>query len=156
LSAFDITAGIASLVGLVISVWTLIEARSAKDAARQARRAVLQGSASDDLEDLTRLAADFLRSLYDGSTAEASVRLRDLSMSIPLIRHRWDRDLKTEGRVRLDEAALQLRVISRAVSGSQEVDIPKLIEGGHQILKAIAETSGLLRSNIDAEVNHGG
>ena len=155
MSTFDIIAGVASLLGLGISVWTLLEARSAKDAAREARLAVFQGSAGDDLENLTRLATDFLRSLYDGNTAEASVRLRDLSSSIPLVRHRWDRILKTQGRVRLDEAALQLRVIARSVSDVQEVDVQKLIVAGHTILSAIAETNGLLRSDIDSEVDHG-
>lgn len=155
MSTLDIIFGIASLLGLGISAWTLLEARSAKVAAQKTRLAVFQGSAADDLEDPTRLAADFLRSLYDGNTAEASVRLRDLSSSIPLVRHRWDRALKTQGRVRLDEAALQLRAIARAVSGGQEPDVQQLIVAGHAILKAVAETNGLLRSEIDSEVDYG-
>jgi hypothetical protein len=154
LSAFDIIAGIASLLGLAVSVWTLREARSAKRAAQEARLAVFQGSAADDLENLTRLATDHLRSLYDGNSAEAIVRLRDLSALIPLVRHRWNRVLKTEGRVRLDEAALRLKVITRAISNEREPDVKMLIDAGHAILTAIAETNGLLRSEIDSEVDH--
>ena len=155
MSTFDIIAGIASLLGVGISVWTLLEARSAKVAAREARLAVFQGSAADDLDNLTRLATDFLRSLYDGNTAEASVRLRDLSSLVPLVRHRWDRVLNTQGRVRLDEAALQLRVIIRSASSLQEPDIQLLIAAGHTILNEIAEANGLIRSDIDSEVKHG-
>jgi hypothetical protein len=150
LDLFNIIGGVASLFGLVISVWTLIVAQSARKAALEAKEAVYEGSAAEELHLLTRLANDFLNSVQNDRTAEGLVRSRDLIAGIALSKQRWSRFLDKGSRTKLEKASLQIRIAARvlATKGAPDNDKEKerLIEIADEIVNLLGTEAGKLSS----------
>ena len=105
---FNTIAGIASVIGLGVSIWTLIVATGAKKAAGQAREAVRKGDAAEDLKNLSTIAKEFLSHIEADQSQTAVLRARDLMSATSLASRRWGRFLSVEARNNLEEAYGQM------------------------------------------------
>jgi hypothetical protein len=57
---FDIVAGTAGIIGLGLTIWTLIVAKQARQAAREARQAVSMDNAAEEFKNIAIIANEFL------------------------------------------------------------------------------------------------
>jgi len=150
---FDLITGIASIVGLAISVWTLIVATGAKRAAGQAREAVRKGNAAEEFKNLSRVADEFLSHIEADQVPAAVLRARDLMSAISLASRRWGRFLSVEGRNNFEEAYGQISVISRSLSTNGAPASPqqkdKMLKICHGVVRAMSKETGTLFSELE-------
>ena len=150
---FNLVAGIASVVGVAISIWTLIVATGAQRAAREAREAVRKGNAAEEFQDLSRIADEFLSHIEADQVPAALVRARDLMSAISLASRRWGRFLSVEGRNNFEEAYAQVSIISRSLSANGAPSTPqqkdKMLKICHGIIRAISNETGTLFSELE-------
>lgn len=150
---FNLVAGIASVVGVAISIWTLIVATGAQRAAREAREAVRKGNAAEEFQDLSRIADEFLSHIEADQVPAALVRARDLMSAISLASRRWGRFLSVEGRNNFEEAYAQVSIISRSLSANgapstlQQKD--KMLKICHGVIRAMSNETGTLFSELE-------
>jgi hypothetical protein len=149
----DLIAGIASIGGLVISIWTLVVATGARRAANEAREAVRKGNAAEDFKNLSKIADEFLSQVEASQVPAAVLRARDLMSAISLASRRWERFLTKEGRIRCEEAYGQISVISRSLSANGPPATPqqkdKLLKICHGVVQAMSNEAGTLFSDIE-------
>jgi hypothetical protein len=150
---FDLIAGIASIVGLAVSVWTLVVATGARRAAREAREAVRKGNAAEEFKNLSRVADEFLSHVEADQVPGALMRARDLMSAISLASHRWGRFLTVQGRNNFEEAYSQISVISRSLSTNGAPATPqqkdKLLKICHGVVGAMTKETGTLFSELE-------
>ncbi len=113
----DLIAGLASIAGLGISIWTLAMATGARRAANEAREAVRKGNAAEELANLSRIADEFLSHVEADQIAAAMVRARDLLSATSLASRRWGRFLSADSE----------EPIRGGVGTSQQVNIPGVV-----------------------------
>jgi hypothetical protein len=106
----------ASLVGLVISVFTLIFARRASKAAEEARDSVLCQTFRQDMEACGRLATDIEAFVALGQNDCAGLRVRDLMHQIAFLDARLEMKLERQSRSNLSVAHQQLAYIHQEIS----------------------------------------
>jgi hypothetical protein len=153
MGVFDIIAGIASIVGLVLTGITLSVAKDARDAAREAKEAVYKSNAESDFEVLTRLASEFLDKVQNDHASEALLRGRDLIAGMAIARKRWDRFLDKSGQVAMEEAGVQIQIAVRVLASYGANPTPKqkdrLCKIAGDILSWLGTESGKIRSSIE-------
>jgi hypothetical protein len=149
----DLIAGLASIIGLGISIWTLIVATGARKAANEAREAVRKGNAAEELKNLSRVADEFLSYIEAGEASAAVLRARDLMSATSMASRRWQRFLTVEDRNKLEEAYAQISVISRSLSTNGAPSTPqqkdKMLKICHSVVRAMSEGTGTLYSGIE-------
>jgi hypothetical protein len=150
---FNLIAGIASIVGLAISIWTLIVATGARKAAKEAREAVRKGNAAEEFKYLSRIADEFLGHVEADQVPAAMMRARDLMSAISLAGHRYGRFLSVQGRNNFEEAYGQISVISRSLSTNGAPSTPqqkdKLLKICHGVVRAMSNETGALFSDLE-------
>jgi hypothetical protein len=150
---FTLIAGAASLVGLCVSVWTLLVAKGARKAAKEAREAVRKGNAAEEFKTLSRIADEFLSHIDADQNEAAVLRARDLMSASSLASRRWGRFLSTEDRNNLEEAHGQISVIARSLSTTvgpltpQQKD--KLLKICHTVVRSVSNNAGTLFSKSE-------
>jgi|GEM_PF-5759499 hypothetical protein len=149
----DTIGSIASIIGLLLTVWAVVEASGARKAAQQAREAVRLGSAADEFRQLDRLASEFLGYVENSQTEAAALRARDLVTGILAAKERWRRFLTNERVAKLEEASIQVGVISRSLlarknrpTGAEQM---RLLKFSHEIIRIIAEETGTMISESE-------
>jgi len=113
---FGVVGDSASIVGLVLTIFALIYAKSARDAARQARIAVRKANASEIMSKIGDTATLLQACVETDQVHEAIVRARDLISELSRYKLRYDRFLDGPSKARLDTARDQVSVISRSLS----------------------------------------
>jgi len=150
---FDLIAGIASIVGLAISVWTLVVATGARKAAKEAREAVRKGNAAEEFKNLSRISDEFLSHIESDQVPGALMRARDLMSAISLASNRWGRFLSVQSRNNIEEAYSQISVISRSLSTNGAPATPqqkdKLLKICHGVVGAMTKETGTLFSELE-------
>jgi hypothetical protein len=149
----DLIAGIASIVGLGISIWTLVVATGAQRAAREAREAVRKGTAAEEFKNLSRIADEFLGYIEADQVHAALMRARDLMSAMSLASHRYGRFLSADGRNRFEEAYGQIGIISRSLSANGPPSTPpqktKLLKICHGVIRNMSNETGTLFSELE-------
>jgi hypothetical protein len=150
---FNWIAGIASIAGLAISIWTLIVATGAKKAAGEAREAVRKGNAAEEFKDLSRVADEFLNHIESDQVPAAVLRARDLMSAISLASRRWGRFLSADSRNKFEDAYGQISVISRSLSTNGPPATPqqkdKLLKICHGVVRTMSNETGTLFSELE-------
>jgi hypothetical protein len=150
---FNLIAGIASIVGLVISIWTLIVATGAQTAAREAREAVRKGNAAEEFRNLSGLANELLSHVEADQIPTALMRARDLMSAMSMASSRWGRFLPVGSRNNFGEAYAQISVISRSLSANGVPSTPqqkdKLLKICHGVIQAMSNETGTLFSDLE-------
>ena len=96
LEAFNLVAGIASILGLLFSALAFRQAKNASAAAREARDAVRIGTLASELETLCVRAEQLLDFLLHKRLAEASLRVGELGSLLSEIPRRARAHLVTD------------------------------------------------------------
>jgi hypothetical protein len=150
---FNLITGIASIVGLAVSIWTLIVATGAQKAAREAREAVRKGNAAEEFKNLSTIADEFLGHVEADQVPAALLRARDLMSAISLASRRWGRFISVDGRNNFEEAYVQISVISRSLSTNGAPSTPqqkdKLLKICHGVIRAMSNETGTLFSELE-------
>jgi hypothetical protein len=150
---FDLIAGIASIVGLAISILTLIVATGARKAANEAREAVRKGDAAEEFRNLTGIANEFLSHIESDEVPAALIRARDLMSAMSVASRRRGRFLSVEASNNFEEAHAQISVISRSLSINGAPSTPqqkdKLLKICHSVIKAMGSETGTLFSTVE-------
>jgi hypothetical protein len=150
---FNLITGIASIVGLGISIWTLIVATGAQKAAKEAREAVRKGNAAEEFRNLSGIANEFLSQIEADQVPAALVRARDLMSAMSLASRRWRRFLTVEGRSNFDEAYGQISVLSRSLLTNGPASTPqqkdKMLKICHGVVRAMSNETGTLFSDVE-------
>lgn len=110
------SGNLASMLGLVVAVFTLYYAHSASEAAREARKEVRKANASEALNKIGDTATSFQACVENDQQGDAVLRARDLVSDISRYKIRFSRFLDVDSKVRLDEARAQISVISRSLA----------------------------------------
>src|SRR5437660_5966982 len=107
-SSFDVVAGLAGILGLVLSAFGLFysyraakRAQDAVEAANDARRAVRQSDAGEELRELNEKAKELLRSAQKGQLEAALITSSDLLVGMVQASHRWRGFLGDDGSQRI-------------------------------------------------------
>ena len=142
----NVFAGFASIVGLVFSYLAWRKAAGAEQAAREARSAVRQSNAGEELAMLGEIAKELLACAQNDQIEVALVRSRDLLSGITRARHRWEAFLLEDSSVQIDRAAKSVGRISRALSVGRDSISPtikqKLVKSCHEVAELLAEEVG--------------
>jgi hypothetical protein len=154
---FYITTGAASIVGAVLSWQAWVAAISARDAARDAKRAVRIGNASEVLKELNQSALELLDFIQNDRWQVASLRARDLFSQVGAAQVRWRRFLDDDKA--LEGTQSRVRKISLGLTVPPEQEDPevkqKLLAYCHAVIKALSDESSRIISRIEqAEEEH--
>ncbi|HEY2496195.1 MAG TPA: hypothetical protein VGK24_03925 [Candidatus Angelobacter sp.] len=157
---FSLIANIASLAGVFLTIWALIEATGARRAAQEAREAVWLGNAVEEFKSLNKLASEFLGYVENNQIDAAALRARDLSAGILTAKQRWRRFLSDKRIARLEEASAQVSVISRTLvtqeGPSTLTGKQRILRFSHEVVQIIAEEAGTISSENDLRNNNAG
>lgn len=107
---------VATVAGLVVSVFTLLFAKRASKAAEEARDSVLRQTLRQDMEECARLATDIEAFVALGQSDCAGMRARDLMHRIAFLAARWEMKLPQQSKGNLLMAHEQLEQIHKEVS----------------------------------------
>lgn len=150
---FETIAGVASILGLAVSVAAWWNAREAKHAARETREAMLLTNAAEELRTLSSKAIDLLGLVQAGHLEGACVRSCDLVQGVSIARSRWAKNLPTATKQNLDVATGQLAIISRYLARERQaaspVDPERLVRFCHQVVVALGVESGKILAVIE-------
>jgi hypothetical protein len=113
---FSWVGNVASLLGLFVTAFALYYAKTASQAARDARNAVRKANASEALGRIGDIASLLQACVENDQQQEAVVRARDLVSDVSRYKLRYDRFLDANSKARLDEARGQISVISRSLA----------------------------------------
>ena len=156
---FDVAAGLASLAGLVFSVMAWWNAKSAAEAARDARQEVRKGNAGEELRDLNERAKELLRAAQRDQLAEALVTAATLLGPLVQAGHRWKKFFGDEGTNRIKQASKKVEKVSVALSAGPPALTPadreKVIEFCHDVVTILAEESGKMLVLLEQEKKNG-
>lgn len=152
---FDVAAGVASIAGLVVTVFAWLRARGAENAARQAADAVRQANAAEDFERLHARAKDLAASVQRGQIDVACMCARDLVSGVGQAKERWI--VRAESRKRLDRAAKKLAAVSVALSGRGTTLTPEelgqLVRFVNDVQAALSEETGKVLRALATEAD---
>jgi hypothetical protein len=155
---FDVTAGAASVLGLVAACLAFWQAGGAKDAAEKTEKSVTRHNAEVDFGSLTRMAKELHGYVENGRMAEARLRTTDLRSELALaIRHHetflgGHLNLLKEKQLDLTLVTDGLNRETKDLSKSERV---RLLEITGAILDVLAGQCGELRSSAEKGVLHG-
>jgi hypothetical protein len=156
-TTLDIAGAIASVAGLLVAIWTLTVAKGARKAAQEARESIRLGNAAEEFATLNRMAAEFLGYVENSHTEAAALRARDLVVGVVAAKERWRRFLTDDRIARLEEASLQVGVISRSLMAKEEPPTPtekqRLLRFSHEVVRVIAEEAGTITLESELRTN---
>jgi hypothetical protein len=115
---FSWTGNLASIVGLIVTFFALYYARTASQAARDARMGVRRANATEAIGRIGDTASLLQACVENDQQHEAVVRARDLVSDVSRYKLRYERFLDANSKARLDEARAQIGVISRSLATS--------------------------------------
>lgn len=149
---------LASVGGLIFSALAWSRARSAQKAAEEARKAVRQGNAAEDLQRLATKARELLHFIENDQFSAARIRSGDLILDIATARHRWKVFFLSDQSENLAEAARKTGLVTRALSTVEEEigpgDRNKLVNACREVVSRLAAESGNIQSDIDRRNEH--
>jgi len=149
----SLIANIASIAGVFLTIWALVEAKGARRAAQEAREAVWLGNAVEDFKSLDKLASEFLGYVENSQVDAAALRARDLSAGILTAKQRWQRFLSEKRMARLEEASAQVSVISRTLLAREGPPTQnarqRILRFSHEVVRIVAEEAGTISSEND-------
>jgi hypothetical protein len=145
----------ASILGLIFSILAWLRAKDAKKAAEEARKAVRQGNAAEDLQRLATKARELLHFVENDQFNAARIRSGDLILDITHAQHRWKVFLPEENRAQLAEAGKKAGLVTRALAIVEEEIEPenrtKLVNACREVVSRLAAESGNIQSEVDRE-----
>jgi hypothetical protein len=131
----------ASILGLIFSILAWLRAKDAKKAAEEARKAVRQGNAAEDLQRLATKARELLHFVENDQFNAARIR--------------WKVFLPEENRAQLAEAGKKAGLVTRALAIVEEEIEPenrtKLVNACREVVSRLAAESGNIQSEVDRE-----
>lgn len=152
---FNAIAGVASMLGLVLTIWTLRAAKSAAKAAREAKAEVHKNSAAEEFRHLQYLGNEFLSFLEADRVDAALVRSRDLTSAMRSASRRWKTLISTNDGRRYEESALQVSVIAQTIASRGAPNNPKekqrLLAICHEVLSTMSAVSGSVTARIETQ-----
>jgi hypothetical protein len=113
---FSWAGNLASIVGLIVTAFALYYAKTASQAARDARKDVRRANATETLGRIGDTANLLQACVENDLQQEAVVRARDLVSDVSRYKLRYERFLDTSSKARLDEARAQISVVSRSLA----------------------------------------
>jgi hypothetical protein len=148
---------VATVAGLVVSVFTLLFARRASKAAEEARDSVLRQTLRPDMEECGRLARDVETFVALGQSDCASLRARDLMHQIAFLDARWEMKLPQQSKNNLLMAHEQLEQIHKEVS---KLPVPEmkpharmlLTRACHKVSTIFSRVHGAATAEAEREV----
>jgi hypothetical protein len=152
---FNVTAGVASIFGLVFSVLAFIQARRAHTAARQARDAVTFRVVADELELACVRAEQLVDFLEHSRFDEAALRVAELTSSLSELPNRRGSYLDERHRNKLMNAREQLASVGVAVKSpnrrrsTSDADSKRPAVIARQVMMTLREIVGTVKSRID-------
>ena len=99
----------------MVAVFTLIAAKSAAKAARQARQAILENTLGEEINSARTLAAEVANLVDLGKLELARLRCNDLHDCTLTVLNRWERTLSTDSKNKLLNAKTQLELLRAAI-----------------------------------------
>ena len=158
MSTLDIVGAVASIAGLLVAIWTLKVARGARRAAQEAREAVRLSTAAEEFAALNRMASEFLGYVENSQPQAAALSARDLLTGILTAKERWRRFLTNDRVTKLEEASLQVGVISRSLMAKDEpptaTEKQRLLRFSHEVVRVVAEGAGTI--SLESELRNNG
>jgi hypothetical protein len=149
---FDIIAGLASIAGLYFSIRAFREAKSASQAARQARDAILSRTVAEEIE-LACMKGDQLLDLLEHERfLEANIRAHDLTSALSEIPHRRSSLLEAAWSDELLTQRTQFQIIEQVTSGAKSMaprDKARLIRVCSSSLMTLREILGKIKHKLD-------
>lgn len=145
---------LASVAGLIISVFTLLFARRASQAAREAREAVLKSNLADDLQEAVNQSQELRVFLGINQWRIARLKAVELQDKAIWLRERWEQELDLESLNRLTEAGVQLQRIVENIERLSENSVSeehkeKLLRAADQARQAFLKAHGKFKAKID-------
>jgi hypothetical protein len=152
---FDVLNGIASVLGLAFSMLAAYQAKKASVAARQARDAVVLRTLADELEGICVRAEQLVDFLVHRRTAEAWLRVGELTSLLSEVRQRRSPYLAIEHANSLLTAREQLTSVGDAIQGDHRggSGTPNLIliTVSRRVVTTLREVLGVVKSKAESE-----
>jgi len=108
---------LASVVGVGVSVWTLVVARRAREAAIEARTEARRSSLAEELRDAHRKAEQVGIFVIQRKWDIVFLRAQEITGVTGLVLSRWGADLGEDSRSRMLECGVLASSIAKAASG---------------------------------------
>ena len=153
---FSWSGNLASILGLGVAAFTLYYARSARGAAREARKEVRKANASEVLNKIGDNAILLQACVEHDQHSDAVLRARDLVADISQYKIRYARFLDPGSMARLDEARAQISVISRFLvtrgASATDADKSRLLRICHSdVVTVLSEESARIIAALERE-----
>jgi hypothetical protein len=136
------------VAGLALTIGAIWQATGAKKAATEARQAVYQRNAAEDIERLHRIAFSILTAIDTEQYELASHQARDFISECLTVREHHRVRLGADGG-KLDMAFALVRSISRELQRGTKRDY--LVESAQRIVGAMSSLAGALNRNSEEE-----
>ena len=154
MTLFEFIAGLASILGLFMSLGALLQAHGAKVAASQARDRILARTLGDEFELACVKMDQLLDFLRHDRVAEAEIRVDELASFLSEIPHRSAPYLGEASRNDLLNERAQMEIIGQACSASRgQVLGPKdkesLIEMCQRSRRILRENLARIKGRLD-------
>ncbi|MGA2688151.1 MAG: hypothetical protein ABSE85_08785 [Candidatus Korobacteraceae bacterium] len=133
---FSWAGNLASIAGLIVTAFAVYYAKTARQAARDATKAVRKANASEVLDRIGHTSNLLQGCVENDQREEAIVRARDLISDVSRYKLRYDRFLDTGSQARLNEARAQIGIISRLLATK---GIPTTSAGKNRLLRTCHE-----------------
>jgi hypothetical protein len=145
---------IASVIGVVISVFTLRSARKASRAAEEAKQYILIRTMSQDLSHAEQLAADIYAALKGSNHDAAGMRCRDLNDLVQRFSARWASQLSEQSRNNMLRAREKLTGLERGfekmLDPSDQDKTVRLLRVSREVTKIFVEERAGLEGSLDS------
>jgi hypothetical protein len=154
---FNLLAGLASIIGLYFSIVASRKAGQAAAAANEAKQAVRETNAVEELRRLAGLANEMKREIQDSQWRTARLRCDDLAHGISFGKQRWQKMAPTDASGQLGSALGKVNSLARAISGDpQAIDEEmrtKLLGVCHDIFIKLADAAGRMQQVVEGRSN---
>lgn len=158
---FDIIGGIASIVGLGVSIWVLIVAQGAKEAAEEARAIARTRNLTEELDEASHKLQQVGIFLQQEEWFGIQLRIDEIAAICRTAMTRWSDHLPEERRNDVLSAVQLMRSIARLsadLSGRQptSIEIKKLRTTHSRASELINDTLGEVRKGEERDGVHYG
>jgi hypothetical protein len=154
METFNVLAGIASIVGLLLSGLAALLAGRASTAAKDARRAVLVRSLADELEQACTLAEQLFDFVQHDRLREAALRTNELTSRLSELPPRRSPFLSLDDRNRLLTFRTQLQTVGEAIlkreHRRESLDKEQVLKVMQNVVSGLREVLGGIRSQIES------
>src|ERR1700730_4656772 len=115
-TAFNILAGLASILGLYFAIAAWRKAGEAAKAANEAKQAVREANAVEELRHLAGIANEMKREIQDSQWRTARLRCDDLAHGISFGKQRWMSTTPPDAAGQLGSALGKVNTLARVIS----------------------------------------